>query len=231
MWITLLSVGLRVLQKIAPLGWDRANYTQIYILRDSGFWQRERGVYSWKTFLNWLQKNCPTGFCHVTKPLTQQCQECQFSYQIHTKTFHFFFYLEGFFIREDSKKAQRSPSCARLSLHHCQHHHDHFHLYSHKSSSFGSSLGVIQTCIYVSHCYASQWPTSESFYSSPVYYIIRSSSQVLYKVWTFSLSFSRLYVLVFNNNILINIMNIWSLSRIRVPSYIFRWLFIRLPLF
>ena len=143
----------------------------------------------------------------------------------------FFFYLEGFFIREDSKKAQRSPSCARLSLHHCQHHHDHFHLYSHKSSSFGSSLGVIQTCIYVSHCYASQWPTSESFYSSPVYYIIRSSSQVLYKVWTFSLSFSRLYVLVFNNNILINIMNIWSLLRIRVPSYIFRWLFIRLPLF
>ena len=85
----------------------------------------------------------------MTKPLTQQCQECQFCYQIHTKTFHVFFYLEGFFIREDSKKAQRSPSCARLSLHHCQHHHDHFHLYSHKSSSFGSSLGVIQTCICV----------------------------------------------------------------------------------
>ena len=65
------------------------------------------------------------------------------------KNISFFFYLEGFFIREDSKKAQRSPSCARLSLHHCQHHHDHFHLYSHKSSSFGSSLGVIQTCICV----------------------------------------------------------------------------------
>ena len=164
--------------------------------------------------------------------LHNNAKSANFAIKFTQKHFMFFFYLEGFFIREDSKKAQRSPSCARLSLHHCQHHHDHFHLYSHKSSSFGSSLGVIQTCIYVSHCYASQWPTSESFYSSPVYYIIRSSSQVLCKVcWTFSLSFSRLYVLVFNNNILINIMNIWSLSRIRVPSYIFRWLFIRLPLF